>query len=807
MIINKDQTPNAQYVGDVKANKVGIDTKNIDFVASLLTTNLYSNPIQSFLRETVSNGWDSHVEAGNPEPVIISLKSDEPEEFRSMAGWQYGSKKAAITITIRDFGVGLSPERFANIYTNIGSSTKRDSNDFIGCFGIGRFSCLSCSDSATLNSYHDGTRYSYLMYKDGTGINIDQLGKFPTDAKNGLSVQVTLQMDYYKVQELINGLTALAFFNCIYLDDSQKLLRDFAEQFNARKSVYLKSFGVWDMGNYSLKRTTSYNSNKPVNIVVGNCIYPFTKEQLYAQSKLPKDLPIYLHFDIGELDVTPNREAILYNPKTDDAILKKAKEAVEELKSIIMKQDHIDFPSLLDWYKYKKENTVAISIPLNKDEVYKMYLNTQTVREWAIPSTCTIKGKDMPKGPMLTLMENLMESYIPEEAIKFRYEVNNSMYYAKMLRWTNLKLIDAINKHYTVTTDDVIWKSILKDYVKSTYLNKRKQVGHGGYYCTNYVLSKTKAARALRYTLKQLIKQDTSADHACLRFILKELDFKNMFVNCNADTIPTDYVTKWEADKKAQKATTTTSTTPTVVRKCVIYTLKESERYDYSTSSYGVISDSDLYTLDSMSKSGKLFVYTSNDNIEDLKHVYYIFGRTLQLHVSTEFIYVAPSNIPTIAALSNTIDISTYLYTRKNDLIAVYKDIDWGKADMLRSVKYRHWENLVMEFPELWTKVVEYASYYEKVDDLRCLRGSHANFFIELLKKYQEKNWENPRIKEIQSDEALFTFILWSQSIRHEEISLPIFADYVYRSGISKLTKKAYDAYKNSTFYKSFIKL
>jgi hypothetical protein len=280
-----------------------------------------------------------------------------------------------------------------------------------------------------------------------------------------------------------------------------------------------------------------------------------------------------------------------------------------------------------------------------------------------------------------------------------------------------------------------------------------------------------------------------------------------MFVNCNADTIPTEYVTKWEADKKAQKATTTTSTTPTVVRKCVIYTLKESERYDYNTSSYGVIADSDLYTLDSMSKSGKLFVYTSNDNIEDLKHVYYIFGRTLRLHVSTEFIYVAPSNIPTIAALSNTIDISTYLYTRKNDLIAVYKDIDWDKAKMLNSTKNRSWENLVMEFPDLWTKVVEYASYYEKVDGLRCLRGSHADFFIELLKKYQEKNWENPRIKEVQSDEELFTFILWSKNIHHDESSLPIFADYVYRSGISKLTKKAYDAYKNSTFYKSFIKL
>jgi hypothetical protein len=78
---------------------------------------------------------------------------------------------------------------------------------------------------------------------------------------------------------------------------------------------------------------------------------------------------------------------------------------------------------------------------------------------------------------------------------------------------------------------------------------------------------------------------------------------------------------------------------------------------------------------------------------------------------------------------------------------------------------------------------------------------------MELLKKYKEKKWENHRIKEIQSDEALFTFILWSKNIYDYESSLPIFADYVYRSGISKLTKKAYDAYKNSPFYKSFIKL
>ena len=114
MIYNRDESE-AAVLGDVQKFKVSIDEKNINHIVTILSSNLYSNPLTSFLRETVSNAVDSHIEAGTKEPIIITISKDN--------------------ISIRDYGTGISPERFQEIYLNIGSSTKRESNNYIGSFG------------------------------------------------------------------------------------------------------------------------------------------------------------------------------------------------------------------------------------------------------------------------------------------------------------------------------------------------------------------------------------------------------------------------------------------------------------------------------------------------------------------------------------------------------------------------------------------------------------------------------------------------------------------------------------------------
>lgn len=110
------QAADIQAVGEIKENKVSIDAKNLDYITTLLSTNLYSHPEESFIREIVSNAWDAQVEANNLDtPILIYVTTD--------------------SISIRDYGTGISPQRFKDIYLNIGSSTKRNTNDYIGGWG------------------------------------------------------------------------------------------------------------------------------------------------------------------------------------------------------------------------------------------------------------------------------------------------------------------------------------------------------------------------------------------------------------------------------------------------------------------------------------------------------------------------------------------------------------------------------------------------------------------------------------------------------------------------------------------------
>ena len=317
MIIN-EQKSNIQVVGDITEFKSSIDPKNLEFITTLLSSNLYSAPERSFIREIVSNAWDAQVEAGTTDiPIIIKITETKYNTLYSGIG----------NITIRDFGTGLSPERFNEIYRNIGSSTKRESNDYHGAFGIGHLSGFSCSNTMYITSYYNDTCYEYIGIKDANSIVYTLVSTTPTTEKNGLEVTINnVALDKYR-----KALKYISFFPNVFVeDDGNRYITDST-----------------DINNIKIKKYNNFWVSSCITkdkLLLGNVLYPLNETELNLQHDNPlldfleriETSGIVLKFDIGELSVTPNRENIIYTKDCIDKIINKLNLVIDEIYDIII---------------------------------------------------------------------------------------------------------------------------------------------------------------------------------------------------------------------------------------------------------------------------------------------------------------------------------------------------------------------------------------------------------------------------------------------------------------------------------------
>ena len=371
MQFSSETTKTVKTVGDIENNKVSIDTKNIDFIITILSTNLYSSPINSFIRETVSNAWDSHVEAGVDKPVVIEI---------------YTNTEGQHFCKIQDFGVGISEERFNNIYRNIGSSTKREDNSQIGGFGIGRFSALAYSDVVIIESNYNGENFKYQMYKDGNSISIDLLYKGTTNNPNGVSVTIPIKSSI-DVENFIDAIREqLSFFENLYVDVSNydNTSYNFNDISN-RIEIFNKSV-IKRFNNFSIN--TSKNPASGIKLLLGKVVYPLSFSELpVVPDTNIQTWGIALQFDIGELEVTPNREQVLYSSKNIDIISKKLNLAIEEVNEMV-KNKSLNYESLSEYYTaISSKPKIDILEGVNIEDKYELLLQSDAKHLY------TYKGK------------------------------------------------------------------------------------------------------------------------------------------------------------------------------------------------------------------------------------------------------------------------------------------------------------------------------------------------------------------------------------------------------------------------------
>lgn len=297
-----------------KSVDMGISSKGVVHLMSLLT-NLYNDPETAVLREYYTNALDAHVRVGQTKPVDIFLPTSDNPLF-----------------VVKDYGVGMSESDIEHTYSQYGESTKQDTDDEIGAYGLGCKSALAIATQFTLTSIKDGIKTTALISKTETGINkVDILPTKKTEEGNGTTVTIPIP-DVYSFNNKV-----AAFFK--YSDASKVKINGRHPENVFKDAVKLDTPGTdaviytKDMGRYS------YGSPE-FKVVMGNVPYTLTKENFEASlSRQGIDfdvnyskMHVYFVVKIGSVDLTPSREGLRDTDKTKAKVDEMTKIYVETVR-------------------------------------------------------------------------------------------------------------------------------------------------------------------------------------------------------------------------------------------------------------------------------------------------------------------------------------------------------------------------------------------------------------------------------------------------------------------------------------------
>lgn len=315
--------------------EAGLSKDSLPFLFEMMSKNLYSNPIGSIIREYTSNCFDSHKEAQVDKPVIVKRS--------------YDSENECFFISFIDFGVGLSPERMEKVFMNWFNSTKRQSDDFIGGFGIGSKSVLSYQDMCYINTVFDGIEYNYIFSKGERVPRLDLINKSETTKGNGTEVKIEIKDgDIGKFETECKR--QLCYFDNVFFDG-----------FNI--SNFYK---IYDKQYFKYRNKDQYSGE--MHIILEKVAYPINWKELGR--KKPVEIPIGVKFEIGELLVTPNREELRYTEDVKKLVNERIEATIKEITDIF-NNDNPDINDIFEYIDLRKKRPAIIFSSEDRLELYR----------------------------------------------------------------------------------------------------------------------------------------------------------------------------------------------------------------------------------------------------------------------------------------------------------------------------------------------------------------------------------------------------------------------------------------------------
>lgn len=289
--------------------------KTVANVLEILRSKLYAHPIDSIVRELLSNAIDANTEAKATKKISISLPNRLNTRF-----------------SIQDFGPGISPDRMKNVYLNYGESTKKGTNSEIGFFGIGAKSPFAYSEAFLIQTADGHTWREYSAYIDES-----RKGKVAELQRKKSSETGTTIIIEVKPEDALEFSRAARKY-ALFIPHLVEITAPFNATPHPKDAL---SFGLCPFPGRVLTSSEWCDCRfEPENIVVLNGYIPYQLSESTCRKMFPDKsvLTQYawvfgsrltLRFQIGQLTVSASREELNFDARNgkiiQDALVSVAK--------------------------------------------------------------------------------------------------------------------------------------------------------------------------------------------------------------------------------------------------------------------------------------------------------------------------------------------------------------------------------------------------------------------------------------------------------------------------------------------------
>lgn len=298
----------------------------------ILSSGLYSRKAEAVVRELSCNAVDGHIAAGRRDvPIEVQLPTE-----------------ADPTFAVRDEGIGLSKEMVMELYTTYFASTKSESNDFTGAFGLGSKAPFAYTDSFTVISTFDGVRCTYVAAKGADGsptINL-LMEECVEGAPSGVEVSFPVEpQDFQSFHQ-----AAVRVFQHFEVPPT---IYGGAQ---VQPMCYDLSFDLREMG--AGYRLHLGGDSQGYWVVMGNVAYPLSMGDATSGASRGKRLAgllegpagVTLELPIGAVSVAASREDLQYDKQSREVLASAADAAIGVLESWVeaqCKRVEETFPGML----------------------------------------------------------------------------------------------------------------------------------------------------------------------------------------------------------------------------------------------------------------------------------------------------------------------------------------------------------------------------------------------------------------------------------------------------------------------------